>query len=231
MTSNAELVPADQRERILALPTTELRAELSRALKITAEGLSYLAFVWTELERRGEDLSDLRSGLAEYLPQIAAGRLAPEAVVQFAGQKSVIRRVMNMPLDEQVRLAHGEPIPVITKGEEGPIERQLPVRALTASQVAQVFDGFGRVRTPIEQRQYINQKTPRTVSPVPTSSRRAEITGALAAISDDDLRKLASARGFTLVPQCSEDGCQRAVHSKGLCQSHYHKQRTSASRS
>ena len=59
-------------EKLVAMPTPDLREELARALTITADSLMYLAAVWKELEQRGEDLSDLRTGLGVYVPLIAA---------------------------------------------------------------------------------------------------------------------------------------------------------------
>lgn len=200
------------------LSTEQLRGELTRALSITAQGLAYLAAVWAELQRRGEDLSELRSGLATYLPAIATGELAAEAVVQFAGQRSVLSRIISLPLAEQRRLAGGEPVPVLVPGPDGDlVERQMSVRALTLRQVSQVFDESGRVRSPIEQRQH--QAAPRA-----PGSRRitvAEIRAAIAAMSDDDLRRTAEERGLTLVPRCAQTGCHRAAFAKGLCQNHY----------
>lgn len=209
------------RQGIVTLDTATLRAELSRALTITAHGLAYLAAVWAEPERRGEDLSDLRVGLAQYLPAIAAGRIAAEAVATFAGQSTVLKRVARLSLDDQRRLAAGEPVPVVSASADGQYtERSLPLRVLTAPQVATVIDEFGRIRTPIEQRQHLRQ-TARPPRPVATPARTAEIRGAVAAISDDDLRALAASRRLAIVPMCAAEPCERPARTKGLCQRHY----------
>ena len=50
-------------EEIDAETTAELRAGLAQALEVTARHLTYLAALWRELERRGEDLSGLRGGV------------------------------------------------------------------------------------------------------------------------------------------------------------------------
>src|SRR6185312_4651239 len=94
------------------IPTPDLRAELARGLSLTADTLTRLGMVWQELERRGEDLADLRQGLAKTLPLIAAGRLAAEAVVAFAGRPSLLRALEGVPLERQRSLANGEPIQV-----------------------------------------------------------------------------------------------------------------------
>lgn len=87
------------------METQDLRAELGRAITMTADSLAYLAGVWAELERRGEDLSDLKIGLAPYLRDVASGRLAPEAVLTFAGRKMVLKWVARQPYEQQKKLA------------------------------------------------------------------------------------------------------------------------------
>jgi len=134
------------------MSTQQLRAELAKSLTITARHLMYLAAVWGELDKRGEDLSDLRTGLAVYLPQIAAGRLAAEAVVRFAGQPTVLRSIASLPLERQQALARGEPVPVLTVDAGGNFRAtELPAYTLTAAQARLVFDG-DKVRSPDEQR-------------------------------------------------------------------------------
>lgn len=220
----AEITPTPPLD-LQEVDTPTLRGELSRALTLTAQGITYLAAVWAELERRGEDLSDLRSGLASYLPAIAAGTLAAEAVVQFAGQRNLLKRISALALDEQVRIAHGEPLPVIITDDSGDFtEKLLPARALTARQVLAVFDDHGRVRSPIEQRQIYSSAKPR--GPRPRRVTRPEVEAALAVLPLDELKRLALAQGYTLTKACAEPECERAAAVKGLCQSHYQRSRT-----
>lgn len=134
------------------MDTPMLRAELARALTVTAETLVYLAAIWRELERRGEDLSDLRAGIGQYIPLIAAGQLAAEAVVHFAGRVQLLRAVQTLPLDEQRRLADGGTVRVVTLTANGQLdETEMMVTALTGEQVRMVFD-IGRTRPVPEQR-------------------------------------------------------------------------------
>lgn len=135
-----------------AMSTQQLRAALAQSLTMSAQHLAYLAAVWGELEKRGEDLSDLRTGLAAYLPQIAAGRLDAEAVIRFAGQPTVLRSIAGLPLERQQALAKGEPVQVLTANATGEYEAMgLPAYQLTAAQARMVFDG-DKIRTPQEQR-------------------------------------------------------------------------------
>lgn len=132
------------------VPTDDLRAELARGLTLTADTLTRLGSIWAELERRGEDLSALRTGLARTLPLIAAGRLAAEAVVAFAGRASVLRALEGVPLERQRRLAAGEPVEVIDAATpDGALS--LPLSALPAAALRLVF-ADGEVRTPQQQR-------------------------------------------------------------------------------
>lgn len=148
------LTPAE----LTNISTQALRAELARTLTISAQTLMRLALIWRELERRGEDLSDLRTGLAGYLPLIAAGQLDAEVVVRFAGNKTLLQSVSRLPVDEQHRLATGGQVDVLTFDEHGnPIATPLPVHALTATQARLVFDD-GRLRPRDEQLALLNAK-------------------------------------------------------------------------
>lgn len=151
-------------ERILSMDTQELRAELARALTITSETLQYLAAIWRELERRGEDLSDLRSGIGGYLPMIASGHVAAEAVVAFAGRRGALKAVSTLPLSRQLALASGERVAIVERDPQGKlVEKEIPVSALSTAQVARVFDE-GRIRLPVEQRRRLLEQ-PETLSP------------------------------------------------------------------
>lgn len=128
----------------------ELRSELARCLGMTAEALTRAGVVWVELERRGEDLSDLRRGIARFIPLIASGRLAAESVVTFAGRKRVLLALEGLPLDRQRALAAGELIEVVAPEDLGRVER-VPLSALPASRLPAVF-ADGELLSPAEQR-------------------------------------------------------------------------------
>lgn len=128
-----------------SLSAERLREELARGLTLTRLGL-----VWAELERRGEDLSDLRHGLARTLPLIASRRLAAAAVVAFAGRPSVLRAIEGLPLDEQIALANGRAIPVIDPADASAVQ-QMSLERLPSAALRLVF-GEGEIRTPEAQR-------------------------------------------------------------------------------
>lgn len=127
--------------------TDELRSELGRALQLTAEALAYAAEIWQELTERGEDLSDLRSGLSTYLPQIARRELSPRALIGLLDRRSILARVARAPIDEQETLIDA---PICVVSEHGEEHRQL--LDLAPSEALRVIDENGRVRSPEEQR-------------------------------------------------------------------------------
>jgi hypothetical protein len=144
-------IAADTPQKLAALDTPSLRAELGRALRVTAESLVYLAAIWHELENRGEDLASLRTGLSAYLPLIASGRADPQAVVAFAGQPTLLRAIIQLPIAEQQRLAAGGTITIVIQTPEGEeAQREVSPTLLSAAETRRVF-APGVVRSPAEQ--------------------------------------------------------------------------------
>lgn len=124
--------------RLRAASTADLRAELVNALKLTAGHLCYLAAVWQELEARGVDLGDLRRGIGAYLPLIAAGTVAAETVVAYAGQPRLLKQIGGLPVDRQRRIAAGEEPPPAPPPKKPALVRSDPVipGAMTARPAA-----------------------------------------------------------------------------------------------
>lgn len=134
-----------------SLETPELKQLLSAAVSVTAQYIQFIARVWHELESRGEDLSELRSGLMRYLPLVHDGKLDASVVISFAGQQLLLREIALMPVDEQKRLAGGEKIPLVTQNAAGDFSTTLvDVKTLHARHYAQVFN-MGELRTEQEQ--------------------------------------------------------------------------------
>lgn len=146
-TLTTEQLPAE----LTALDTPTLRRELAQALELSAQHLLRLAAIWAELERRGEDLRELRTGLAVYLPQIAAGTVDAELVVRFAGQRTILNRVAALSITEQRRLLEGATLPVVERLSTGLQVRDVPLRLLTNAQARVALDD-GRIRGEAEQR-------------------------------------------------------------------------------
>jgi hypothetical protein len=149
------------------ISTQALREELARSLTLSALHLVRLAAIWSELERRGEDLTDLRSGLAVYLPMIASGRLDAEAVVRFAGNRSLLHQLLTLPIEEQRRLAQGGTVPVAIQDSGGGYRvAQTPAYLLTARLAQRVF-GDGHIRPPAEQAVFLETGSDERKTPAP----------------------------------------------------------------
>jgi len=142
-------------EDLATIATDALKRRLAQQMELSARHLVEMAAIWTELERRGEDLSALRTGLTDYLPRIAAGELDAQAVVQFAGNRQLLRYLATLPIDRQQQLIEQGEIEVVLpeSGERG--RRKLA--HLSGREVNQVF-GQGIVRTPEQQAQLIESK-------------------------------------------------------------------------
>ena len=137
------------------LSNEELRTVLAKQLTLTAAALMEAALIWTELQRRGVDMTALRSGLASYLPRIARRELAAEAVVTFAGRRALLQSLSGMSLDEQRRYAAGETVNVVECDDNGAlVTSQRQLNELSQREIVLVIAN-GRVRTPAEQRQSI----------------------------------------------------------------------------
>lgn len=156
-----EYIPGET--RLSSASTDELRTELANALKLTARHLLHMAAIWQELERRGEDLSDLRVGLATYLPLIAAETLEAELVVRLAGRRGLLDRYATLPISEQRRLLTNDSVGLaIMDNDRVVIEQAHPLK-LTLAQ-ANLLIGDGRIRSMDEQHQIIKRRAVRAKS-------------------------------------------------------------------
>lgn len=137
--------------RVQDMDTASLHSELARVLTVTAETILYLAEIWKELQRRGEDLSELRTGVAQFLPLIASGQLRADVIVRFAGRQHLLRAVAALPVEEQKRLASGGKVETIHQFANGRVEPILVAASdMTVAQVKLAFD-YGRIRSVGEQ--------------------------------------------------------------------------------
>lgn len=151
------------RDDLSGLSSAELKAELAKALSVTAHGLARAATLWSELHRRGESLPELRSGLATWLPRIARGDLAPEAVVAFAGQRMLLQRMMGMPLDEQRKFAAGEEITVAAINDRGEIVGEdKPLARLNSREILLAIGDAGSIRPLHEQTKTLGRSITKT---------------------------------------------------------------------
>lgn len=141
----------------------ELLAELRDLIAVTADHVRRLAIVWFELEKRGHDLSALRTGIGRHLSAVALGRIAPEAVIRLAGNAAAMRALAHLPVVEQQRILQVGTVKINRSGEIVDV----PVANLTAADVARAFDPLeGRLLPPAQQR------APRQIKSRPSPTRR-----------------------------------------------------------
>ena len=137
------------------ISTQELKVHLSQSLEMTAKHLVYLGLVWKELERRGEDLSELKKGMAIYIPMIAYGKIDAHLVISYAGQKTLLSALSDLPESDQKKLVKNPKVTVVDKLSEE--EKVRDLIDLSASEVGQVFSEFG-IRPPIEQIKFLERE-------------------------------------------------------------------------
>lgn len=144
------------------LSTDDLRKELAQALEVTADNLVWLARLWRELERRGEDLRELRTGLRNFLPLIADGKLDAQAAVQFAGNLTMLRALGSLPIAEQRRIAAGGTVKAVLVRDGEISIKAMRADEMRAGMIRQVF-ATGRVRSEDEQRLIVTTLHPERV--------------------------------------------------------------------
>lgn len=131
------------------MTTANLKRELVRGLNLSAEALTNVAAVWHELEQRGENLAEFRSGIGRNIPLIASGRLAAEAVVAFIDRPAVLKAIEGLPLNRQRELATDGTVNVLPPGSTQP--SLMRIATMRADAIRLVFSN-GIERTPDEQR-------------------------------------------------------------------------------
>lgn len=111
--------------------------------------------------KRNRELPRFKKGFSQFLPDIAVGRLLPEAVVAFLESHTVTRHIRGIPLDRQKELADGANVRLYdsTSGET----LQMPILNVPCRLVPQIFTN-GIERTPEEQRAAIRGSRPATAA-------------------------------------------------------------------
>lgn len=118
----------------------QLRAELKKCLKLTADNLERVAYIVAELERRGLESPILNSGMCVYLRAIKAGKLHPAAVVELAECKTVINALCSLPRALQAEIVAKRSIAL--KRKDGTVE-YVPLARLSSAEINQAFDQIG----------------------------------------------------------------------------------------
>lgn len=131
--------------------TIVLRKELVSLMGLTAENMQRMAYIVAELENRGEDLSGLKLGLIDSLRLIAAGRLLPEIVVQYAGRPALIRAAGGLSIIEQRQILETGEVEYVANGES----QKVALLSLPYQAIRQVF-AEDHMRGAEEQRIFVS---------------------------------------------------------------------------
>lgn len=155
----------------------ELKAELSRTLKISSDYLVYMSLIWSELNNRGVDLSGLKSGLFEYVPLIATNQLDASLVIEFAGNKTLLSALSRLPIFEQEKIAKTKTVEFVELDESGNKKvYELDLTKAKSQQLYQVFGGEYGLRNIDQQFLLIsNKKQARDKSKTPTKTSKRKI--------------------------------------------------------
>ncbi|MHB8397391.1 MAG: hypothetical protein ACYDCI_00430 [Candidatus Limnocylindrales bacterium] len=161
---------AEQLDALRSLSVDELRRELARSLRMTAESLVRLALIVRSLEERGDNLSELKIGLMPYLRQIAYGQILPEVVVRYAERPALVRAISALPFPDQEHLSSGGKVELALRGPNGELDHRLvdPLY-LDQRQIGLVFTR-GRIRAIEEQIILLESSAARTVKIEPTET-------------------------------------------------------------
>lgn len=138
--------------QLLRRTEEQLRNEYMIALSAAVDGFKLAAELLREMERRGADTSEMP--LSTYISRIARGMLAPEAMLRFLGNALLLRHVARLPLEDQRRLAAGEPVALALPGGA---TRSVDPLQLPPGEVRQVF-AADHIRSEAEQAHWIDHR-------------------------------------------------------------------------
>jgi hypothetical protein len=153
------------------MTTEDLKSELADSLALTAKSLLRSACLVHVLEGRGEDLAGLRIGILKWLKLIAHGLLLPEAVVRYAGKRSVLDNLCKLPVEEQRRLLEGGTLRLVVYGDDGKrTHRMVPLTELEEEPklFRQAFDRNG-YRSEAGQHLFLDGENKKRAAPVAES--------------------------------------------------------------
>jgi hypothetical protein len=142
---------AERRTDIVEATTDDLKRRLAEAITVTARGLYETALIFEELQRRGEPVEDMRLALAPYLPKIARGEIAAEAVIGLAGFRTALDRVALLPPERQREVVTAEYAVISGGGGDNAIVVRRRIAEMSAREVKLLISEDGRILSPDAQ--------------------------------------------------------------------------------
>jgi hypothetical protein len=149
-----------QRAMYQALSIKELYSRLASCIRagenVLIEGSRLLA----ELHRRGEYHPLMRDGLFRWFKEIDEEILDASAVVKFAGQNDILKKLIRTPLSQQIKIAETGKIMVAEQDKAGNIiEAEKPILTIPTKQLDRVFGDKG-IRTVAQQTKLLKAAPP-----------------------------------------------------------------------
>lgn len=182
--------------------SSDLRKLLAQSITITAQGLAGAAAILAEMQRRGEDTSEFRTGLFNFLPAIADGRLSAELAVRYAGKLSLLRYISELPQPEQERILASGSVAIVEMINGRLTEHQVPLLRLSLGQMRQVFRPQGLADGDAQRRELRDRKRstqePRAENQSHTISDKHRLSIAVDHNEAEILRELAISRNVTM---------------------------------
>ncbi|AGR47958.1 hypothetical protein PHIM7_244 [Sinorhizobium phage phiM7] len=122
---------------------SKLEASIRKGVDALAEGCEIIG----ELEKRGEVIPLMTSGLYKWYKEINAGSLLPELVIKFAGADHILSRLVGAPKKEQLEYASTGKIKVAEMDRKGEIrEVEKPIARLNIEKLDLVLEN-GKKKT------------------------------------------------------------------------------------
>lgn len=173
------LLPPTEQSRLATLTTLELWSELRRGIEVTVKNLEAMSAIWQELERRGEDMGQLRGGMPAYFPLIASGAVPAETVVRLHGIPHLLKCVSLLPASEQASLwtTGAAALAVFQNGDW--TKKLIPLAEITESQAKLIFDRRQRRIRPVTEQARILQAPPPPT--LPSKPRKRIVAGRVVA--------------------------------------------------
>jgi hypothetical protein len=162
------------RAKLSMLTTEELFAKWERGLRMIVESWVEQALIVDILLERGETerteaiRKQTRGPMLTWMRRIADGTYCAEAICKFyrPADMSLLRRILKLPADDQVRLAVGGTVElVVPDGHGGRTHRNALPEEMTPEQIKQVFAG-DHIRTKAEQNLYLDNESREAAMPV-----------------------------------------------------------------
>lgn len=132
-----------------------LVSELTSCMSVTVHAIVRIGAIIRRLDELEFDVDSLRLPNLNYFRKVAHGKMVPQLFVSLIGAPIVLRKVANLPLIDQKRIADGKPVKLLLHGGD---HMMLRVEDMTNDQARQVF-ASDHIRNDSEQSAWITERS------------------------------------------------------------------------